>query len=231
MSGAAILERDAVQTSDDGGVGIGKRDGDAGGWKAHIRLDKFTAEQEAEAIRVGMADGRLWLDDDGIVQGPLGEILKSRFVPYETIEVDGNSLTRLGRKRLMDRLLVTASNQGLDSTHCRIGVGNGTTGVVDTDTDLSASSGSSNRQFNLVDSAPAVGSGASSGVGTFVSTFGTAVANFHWQEWCIDGGTANGTTVTADGNTTPGMMNRKVVDLGTKTSAASWVMTATITIT
>jgi hypothetical protein len=76
-----------------------------------------------------------------------------------------------------------------------------------------------------------VGTGASSGVMTVVATFGTSVGNFHWQEWGIDGGTANGTTVTADGNTTPGLVNHKITDLGTKTSAASWVFTVTITIT
>ncbi len=47
----------------------------------------------------------------------------------------------------------------------------------------------------------------------------------------MDGGTASATTVTAETNTTPGLINRKVTDLGTKTSAASWVFTITITIT
>jgi len=64
-----------------------------------------------------------------------------------------------------------------------------------------------------------------------VATFGTGVGNYHWQEWGVDGGTASGTTVTSEGNTTPGLINHKVTDLGTKTSAASWVFTVTITIT
>jgi hypothetical protein len=125
----------------------------------------------------------------------------------------------------------TASNQALDATHARIGTGNSATAAVDTDTDLNAAAGSGNRQFQLVDSAPTVGSGASSGVVTMVATFGTGVGNYAWQEWGIDGGTASGTTVTSEGNTTPGLCNHKVTSLGTKTSAASWVFTITITIT
>ena len=66
-----------------------------------------------------------------------------------------------------------------------------------------------------------------------VSTFGTGVGNFAWNEWGLDGGTASGTTVTADTNTTPGLFNHRIPgsSLGTKTSAASWVFTVTVTIT
>ncbi len=191
------------------------------GWHAHARVDKFTAEQEAQARDRAARDGRT----------DVGVLLKEMFSPYETQEEDGNLLTRLGRKRLIDRLVGTASNQALDATHARIGTGNSATAAVDTDTDLGAAAGAANRQFQLVDSAPVVGTGASSGVVTMVATFGTGVGNYAWAEWGIDGGTASGTTVTADTNTTPGLSNHKITALGTKTSAASWVFTVTITIT
>lgn len=149
---------------------------------------------------------------------------------------DANILTRIGLLRYNQRLAAIASNQGLDATHARIGVGNGTTAVptpssANTDTDLSASSGSGNRQFKLVDSV-AVGSGATAGVLTFVATFTTAMANFTWSEWGIDGGTADGTTVTADTNTTPGLINRKVpgTALLTKSNTVTAVFTATLTL-
>jgi hypothetical protein len=150
--------------------------------------------------------------------------------PYDVVTSEGNLLTRLGLQRIGDRLIGTGSNQALDATHTRIGVGNGTTAAATTDTDLSAAAGSSNRQFVVVDSAPTRGTGASSGVYTFVATHTTGLSNFHWQEWGIDGGTANGTTVTSDTNTTPGLFNHKVTDLGTKTSASAWVFTVTCTI-
>lgn len=192
---------------------------DAIRWVPRITVRKFTAEQEA-AAKASAAER-------GIA---LSEALHE-FDPYEVLEDVGNALTRQGLKRIMDRLAGTASNQALDSTHCRIGVGNGSTAFANTDTDLSAAAGAANRQFELVDSAPAVGSGASSGVLTVVATFETGDANFAWSEWGIDGGTADGTTVTTEGNTTPGLINRKVTSLGTKTSAAAWTITVTITIT
>lgn len=189
-------------------------------WNAHARVDKFTIDQ------VRACQAALGLDRE-----PISYELFGFCTPDDHIESLGNLLTRQGKKRIMDRLLSTASNAGLSSTVGRIGVGNSNTAAADTQTDLQASAGSANRQFELVDSAPAVGSGASSGVGTFVATFETGDANFAWEEWGIDGGTADGTTVTADTNTTPGLINRKVTSLGTKTSAASWVFTVTITIT
>ena len=196
------------------------KDGDGLTWTPVATVHKFTAAQEAEAVLIAEATGRT-----------VGQVLLEEFSPYDRVVSVGNLLTRQGRKRLMDRLAGTSSNQALDASHCRIGVGNGSTSAADTDTDLSASAGSGNRQFKLVDSAPTVGSGASSGVLTFVATFSTSVANFAWAEWGIDGGTGDGTTVTSEGNTTPGLVNRKVSSLGTKTSAQSWVFTCTITIT
>jgi hypothetical protein len=216
-----ITQADAAHASDDGAVSTLVRDDDSFHWHAHARVDKFWAWQEAEALLMCEAEGR----------SDLGNVLKERFTPYETVEADGNLLTRLGRKRLIDRFVETASNVGIKTTTGRIGTGNSATAAVDTDTDLGAAAGSANRQFQMLDSAPSVGTGASSGVGTFVSTFGTGVGNYAWQEWGIDGGTAAGTTVTADTNTTPGLVNHKVTSLGTKTSAASWVFTVTITIT
>lgn len=56
---------------------------------------------------------------------------------------------------------------------------------------------------------------------TFQSNFGTTDANFTWNEWAI----FNNAT---DGSGT--MLNRGVVNLGTKTSAASWTLTGTLSI-
>lgn len=187
-------------------------------WHAHARVDKFDLAQ-IDACRSAL----------GLEREPTGAELREFCAPRESVESDGNLLTRQGLRRLMDRLAGTASNQALDATHCRIGVGDSNTAAAATDTDLGASAGSSHRQFKLVDSVT-VGTGASSGVLTIVATFGTGVANFAWQEWGIDGGTADGTTVTSEGNTTPGLCNHKITSLGTKTSAASWVFTITITI-
>jgi hypothetical protein len=190
-------------------------------WKAHIRVDKFTPEQ------VRAAKAQLGLDD-----WPTIDQLNAWGTPAEYVELDdANALTQIGRRRLMDRFTSVAANQGFDATHGRIGVGDGSTAWSATDTDLSAAAGSTHRWFQLVNGAPTSGTGASSGVGTFVAVFAAADGDFVWNEWGIDGGTASGNTVTTEGNTTPGLINRKVVSLGTKVSPAVWTFTCTITLT
>ena len=57
-------------------------------------------------------------------------------------------------------------------------------------------------------------------VATFQATFPTGAANFVWNEWAI----FNNIT---DGSGT--MLNRSVANLGTKTSAAAWQLTVTLT--
>lgn len=187
-------------------------------WKAHAHVDKFTAEQ-VEACKKELALGR----------DPTGAELIAFCDPVETADAPGNLVTRIGLQRFGNRLIGTGSWAAINATTGRIGVGNGTTAAAVTDTDLSAAAGAANRQFLVFDSAPTVGTGATSGVYTFVATFGTGVGNFAWQEWGIDGGTASGTTVTTDAPTTPGLINHQVISLGTKTGAQTWVMTVTIT--
>jgi len=194
---------------------------DGARWRIAMRVDKY----DLDAVERARAFFGLRPNEE-----PSGAQLAAVAAPVEVVANLGNLLTRQGKKRLMDRLAGTASNQALDATHCRVGVGDGSTAAADTDTDLSAVAGSTHRQFKLVDSVT-VGSGASSGVLTIVATFGTALANFAWSEWGVDGGTADGTTVTSETNATPGLINRKVEALGTKTAAGTWVITVTITIT
>lgn len=56
---------------------------------------------------------------------------------------------------------------------------------------------------------------------TFQSTFATTDANFVWNEWAIFN------NVTDASGT---MLNRAVTNLGTKTSASAWQLTATLTL-
>ena len=52
----------------------------------------------------------------------------------------------------------------------------------------------------------------------FRSLFGTGEGNFPWEEWGVFNASSGGT-----------MLSRKVESLGTKTSASSWQLTATLT--
>ena len=71
------------------------------------------------------------------------------------------------------------------------------------------------------------------GVYTFEAQFGTAVATFAWNEWCIDSisGGAAGTVVGTGSSGTSTMLNRGLLTgLGTKTSGVTWTATATVTV-
>lgn len=147
------------------------------------------------------------------------ESFERRDAPFEVVTARHNLLVNAGIQRLED-LLIAAGGQAYDATHSRIGVGNSNTAASASQTDLQASAGSSNRQFKLVSSGPS----RSSQTITWVATFASGEANFAWEEWCIDAGTADGTTVTAP------MLNRKVASMGTKVSGAVWTFTVTLTI-
>lgn len=144
-------------------------------------------------------------------------VIPDGVLPYEIVKSRHNLLVNAGIQRMID-LLIAAGGQAYDATHCRIGVGNDTTAASASQTDLQAAAGAANRQFKLVTSVT-----RSSQSFVAVASFQTGEANFAWQEFCADVGTADGTTVV-----TP-MLNRKVTSLGTKVSGI-WTLTLTITI-
>lgn len=189
-------------------------------WSAHAHVDKYTIDQVRDCQRA------LGLDRE-----PIGAELLAFCTPDSMVDSEGNALTQQGLIRINNLIIGTASWQALDATHCRIGVGDSSTansgGPPITNTTLVAAS---NFYFKLVDSRT-VGATSAGGTVTYVATFGTSVANFAWQEWGIDGGTASAADHgTSDTATTPGIINRKVTSLGTKTSSATFVFTSTITV-
>lgn len=104
---------------------------------------------------------------------------------------------------------VTAFN----AANAHIGAGDSTTAFDAGQTDLQAAT---NKLRKAQEASYPTRSG---NVLTFRSLFGTADANWAWQEWGIFNASSAGV-----------MMSRKVESLGTKTSAQSWQVTATITI-
>lgn len=96
-----------------------------------------------------------------------------------------------------------------------IGVGNGTVAFAASQTNLQGAS----RLRKAMDGGYPT---RATNVLTFRSTFATGEANFAWEEW----GVFNNVT-DASGT----MFNRKVEALGTKTSAQSWQITVTLTVT
>lgn len=117
------------------------------------------------------------------------------------------------------------------------GVGTGTAAPATSDTSLISNGGSA--YFQSFD-ALSLGTTAVNGVVIGTSTFGSAVANFAWNEWCWATGLGT-VTAGANGGTTAGspfstgaswaMVNHKTnVNLGSKASGSSWVFSTTFTI-
>lgn len=143
--------------------------------------------------------------------------------PFETVDggQPGNVLTNVGIQRLQAQLI--ANTQLWTQARTALAVGTSTTAAAATDTDLLGGS----KYYRVLDSIPTSGSQ----VMTFVATYGTSVANFAWEEWgvVVPGAAADYTSGTSKQANTV-LLNRKVVNLGTKTSAQSWTLTVTITI-
>lgn len=223
-----VRDPESVMSSEGGGVAVAEHDDDDVRWHARARVDLFGVESiEACKRWHGLKREPISLELQEWALATRGSTDGDEVVPLP----EGNLLTRLGLARIGNLLIgaTGAASQALNATHCRLGVGDDATAAATTQTDLSAGAGSTHRQFKLVDSV-AQGTGANSGVTTIIATFATGQANFAWAEWCIDGGTADGTTITSESASTPGMINRKVASLLTKTSSVVAVFTVTITI-
>lgn len=145
--------------------------------------------------------------------------------PYEVIEGEGNLLMYGGVSCLWQCLIGNGTGTGgqtltfFNNGNAYIGVGDSSTAAAATQTDLQAATNKLRKAMDT--SNPAHSDGTTSGAATiqFKSTFATGDANWVWNEWGIFNGSSGGR-----------MLNRKVSSLGTKTSAASWVFTVTITL-
>jgi hypothetical protein len=114
---------------------------------------------------------------------------------------------------LAAQCLMNDSATFLNSSNAHLGVGDSSTAFAAAQTDLQAASNKLRKGMEA--SYPTRSSGAM----TLRSLFGTSEANFAWAEWGSFNANSGGT-----------MFTRKVEALGTKTSAQSWQLTATITL-
>lgn len=132
--------------------------------------------------------------------------------PVEVIVEEGNLLTTAGATRLLT-LLIGGGGSAYNNANSYLGVGDSTTAAAVGQTDLQAAT---NKKRKAMDSGyPQV----SAATVTWRATFGTSDANWAWQEWGVFNASAAGT-----------MLNRKVTSLGTKTSAATWQLTVSVTV-
>ena len=181
-------------------------------WRCQTRVDRFMGDIEWEA------------DGDLLVPVQAGQVV----APYDVQEEHGNVLTIGGASVQWQTLIgngVATADQELtfyNNARAAIGVGDSTTAAADTQTALQAAA---NRLYKAMDATYPQHTDSDSSAGAksivFRSTFATGDANFAWQEW----GIFNSLT-----HNTGRMLNRKVESLGTKTSAATWVLTITLSL-
>ncbi|GAA0403154.1 hypothetical protein GCM10009530_63930 [Microbispora corallina] len=170
-------------------------------WVGRATVDKYEGDITPEQIAQGLA------------------------VPYETVIGTPQLLTYGGASNLWECLIGNGTATGsqaltyFNNSNAYLGVGDSTTGALNTQTDLQAAS---NKLRKAMDATyPSHTDGTTSGAASIVfkSTFGTSDANYAWNEWAVFNASSGGR-----------MLNRKQEALGTKSSAASWVLTVTLSL-
>jgi hypothetical protein len=147
--------------------------------------------------------------------------------PYDVLEWDGNMLLHGGVSNIWQYVIgngVTTAGQLLayfNAANAAIGVGDSTTAAAATQTDLVAASNKLRKGMNSGYPEHTAGTGSANKTIRFRSTFDTTEANWSWQE----AGVFNSATL-GQGR----MLNRRVQDMGTKTSASSFQITFDISI-
>lgn len=159
--------------------------------------------------------------------GGIDDVRAGRVKPYETVSATGNLLMNGGGDVLWAGVLgnvVATTGVGytrFSNGEASIGVGNSNTAAAVTQTDLQATSTGKFRK-GMEATFPTHTTGtASTGAKNiaFKAIMSTAQANFAWQEFAVFN-----TTAQTGGR----MLNRKVQSLGTKSTAATWAITATL---
>ena len=136
--------------------------------------------------------------------------------PYETARSE-NTLVNGGTNIMLLALCSNPVPTYYTNANAALGVGDSSTAFALSQTNLQGAVNVTDRIRKPMNvTFPSV----AANVLTAQATFGTGDANFHWQEW----GFFNN---VADGSGT--MLNRAVADNGTKTSAAAWQLTFTLT--
>lgn len=177
---------------------------DCAKWQVRFKREAFSADVDEYRALFGKAEGERRFHAENR--------------PTEAVEGRGNLLTTAGCTALLNALTQGSAGAYTNST-CAIGVGDSATAALVGDTNLNAGT---NGYRQVMDATFPSVSGA---VATFKVTVATGNGNFAWNEWGIFSSVGTGSPPT--GGT---MLNHKVVSLGTKTSAASWAFTVTITL-
>ena len=196
------MDTDQARTHESSHVGVGIAAHDPVQWRAAWTVEKFWTPEPVSS------------GDD------LRRLTVGGLEPYEVLDHVGN-LLMYGGASILWEALVGAAPTYFNNANAYIGVGgstNSTNAEAATQTDLQ---GASTTRKAMDTSYPTHSDGTTSGNATVVfrSVFGTSDANHAWSEWGVFNASAAGR-----------MLNRKVQDLGVKTSAASWTFTVSLSL-
>lgn len=178
-------------------------------WRCHTTLDKYHGDID---YALPKHNGKAVLADGSVIEA------------YDSVEIEGNILTIGGASIQWQTLIgngTTTAGQALtffNNANAYIGVGASTTAAADTQTDLITTPTRKAMDATYPLHTDTTGTAGSKSI-TFRATFATGDANIAWNEW----GLFNASTAGR-------MLNRKVESLGTKTSAATWVLTITLSL-
>lgn len=193
--------------------------------RAHVHLVKYamTDHDVMDALALSSLDELARFTAEQQLAALVGQGLD----PYDVLDREHNLLMYGGASVQWQTLIgngTTTAGQALtyfSNAQAAIGVGDSTTAAAATQTDLQAATNKLRKAMDATYPTHTDGTTSPAASIAFRSTFGTAEANWAWQEWVV----ANSPTAG-----TGRILNRKVESLGTKTSAASWQMTATLTL-
>jgi hypothetical protein len=191
-------------------------------WQAAVRVDKYSPDQVQWAAR-----------ESGLVE-PKADVLRVLCGEPEEgiVERVGNLLVTVGLNNLTE-LIIGSGGTSLDQAHTIAGVGASSANNAAVGDTALADDNSANAYYQNVDSGS--NPSQSNGVITATCTFTGSNGNFAWNEWCLavtSGTITAGTHLSAMASPSPTMINHKMYSsgLGTKSSGASWVLAATITL-
>jgi hypothetical protein len=197
---------------------------DAGAVRTDFRVDRWDAEQTEYVRRMLHAED--WLSPNC----DLTPRIFDRFgvKPYSTtVDENCNLIVQNGWVALLGGVAGTTMSPKFGAANARIGVGTSSTAAAYAQTTLQGDTGaaSTTSYFKLCSGAPTIATGSSPATLTFTAVFGTAVANFAWNEFGSDAGTADSVSNATTGGT---FFNRGVSAQGTKASGQTWTATETI---
>lgn len=169
-----------------------------GFWKAKWTIYKFKGDLHDASIK-----------QRGEIK-TLGDAFARGLKPYEIFEHEGNVLLNVGINQIWDLVCGAGGTQfGTASLMC---VGTSTVAATATQTALVGTGTAGSATATMVNGYPTYGS---SQLAVWQASFGTAVANWAWNEIGVSAGV---------------LLNRLVQAMGTKASGTTWVATLQVTL-